>query len=62
MRTWHFLRPLSRSVAVISLAHLKNRLGQYAALWVGGFLLTGLAVLAGLTLRTSSSPWTRCYR
>lgn len=35
---------------MISLAHLKNRLGQYAALWVGGFLLTGVAVLAGLIL------------
>ena len=33
---------------MISLAHLKRRLGQYAALWVGGFLLTGAAVLAGL--------------
>ena len=33
---------------MISLGHLKRRLGQYAALWVGGFLLTGAAVLAGL--------------
>ena len=33
---------------MISLAHLKRRLGQYAALWVGGSLLTGAAVLAGL--------------
>lgn len=33
---------------MISLAHLKRRLGQYAALWVGGFLLTGAVVLAGL--------------
>ena len=33
---------------MISLAHLKDRLGQYAALWVGGFLLTAAAVLAGL--------------
>ena len=33
---------------MISLAHLKRRLGQYAALWVGGFLLTGAAVLAGM--------------
>ena len=35
---------------MISLAHLKRRLGQYAALWLGGFLLTGAAVLAGLLL------------
>jgi hypothetical protein len=40
--------PLPRSAVMISLAHLKRRLGQYAALWVGGFLLTGAAVLAGL--------------
>jgi hypothetical protein len=33
---------------MISLGHLKRRLGQYAALWIGGFLLTGAAVLAGL--------------
>lgn len=33
---------------MISLGHLKRRLGQYAAVWVGGFLLTGVAVLAGL--------------
>ena len=35
---------------MISLAHLKRRLGQYAALWVGGFVLTGVAVLAGLAV------------
>lgn len=35
---------------MISLAHLKRRLGQYAALWVGGFVLTGAAVAAGLML------------
>lgn len=29
---------------MISLAHLKRRLGQYAALWVGGFLLSGAGV------------------
>ena len=29
---------------MISLAHLKRRLGQYAALWVGGFLLAGAGV------------------
>lgn len=38
------------TVAMISLAHLKRRLGQYAALWVVAFLLSGAAVLAGLTL------------
>lgn len=34
---------------MIDLAHLKTRLGQYAALWVGGFLLSGGAVLGALT-------------
>lgn len=29
---------------MISLAHLKRRLGQYAALWVGAFLLSGAGV------------------
>ncbi|RZJ28136.1 MAG: hypothetical protein EON85_09665 [Brevundimonas sp.] len=29
---------------MISLGHLKSRLGQYAALWVGGFLLAGAGV------------------
>lgn len=29
---------------------LKRRLGQYAALWVGGFLMSGAAVLIGLSL------------
>lgn len=33
---------------MVSLAHLKRRLGQYAAVWVAGFLLSGLAILAGL--------------
>ncbi|MDP1914098.1 hypothetical protein [Brevundimonas sp.] len=28
--------------------YLKRRLGQYAALWVGGFVLSGAAILAGL--------------
>ncbi|MDI1325768.1 MAG: hypothetical protein PSV23_03105 [Brevundimonas sp.] len=32
---------------MIRLAHLKRRMGQYAALWVGGFLLGGAAILAG---------------
>lgn len=30
--------------------YLKRRLGQYAALWVGGFLLSGAAILLGLFL------------
>ncbi len=34
---------------MISLACLKRRLSQYAALWVGGFLLSGAAILIGLT-------------
>lgn len=29
---------------MISLAHLKRRLGQYAAVWVGAFLLAGVGV------------------
>jgi hypothetical protein len=33
--------------AVISLAHLKTRLGQYAAVWLGGFLLAGVGILTG---------------
>lgn len=33
---------------MIRLAHLKRRLGQYGALWVGGFVLSGAAILAGL--------------
>lgn len=33
---------------MISLAHLKVRLGQYAALWVAGFLLSGAAILTGM--------------
>ena len=28
------------------IAHIKRRLGQYGALWVGAFLLAGLAILA----------------
>lgn len=35
---------------MVSLAHLKRRLGQYAAVWVGAFLLSGAAILAGLAL------------
>ena len=30
--------------------YLKYRLGQYAALWVAGFLLSGAAILIGLTV------------
>jgi hypothetical protein len=33
---------------MVSLAHLKRRLGQYAAVWVTAFLLSGAAILAGL--------------
>ncbi len=33
---------------MISLAHLKRRLGQYGALWVAGFLLSGAAILVGM--------------
>jgi hypothetical protein len=34
--------------AMISLGHLKRRLGHYAALWVAAFLISGTAILAGL--------------
>ena len=33
---------------MFNLAYLKRRMGQYAALWVGGFLLSGAAILMGL--------------
>lgn len=33
---------------MISLGHIKRRLGQYAALWVGAFLLAGAGVLVSL--------------
>lgn len=33
---------------MIRLAHLKRRFGQYAAVWVGGFLLSGAAILIGM--------------
>jgi len=33
---------------MVSLAHLKRRLGQYAAVWVAAFLLSGTAILVGL--------------
>lgn len=33
---------------MISLAHIKRRLGQYGATWVIGFLVSGAAVLAGM--------------
>lgn len=33
---------------MISLDHIKRRLGQYAALWVGAFLLAGAGILVGL--------------
>ena len=33
---------------MISLAHIKRRLGQYAALWVAAFLLAGAAILIAM--------------
>lgn len=44
---------------MISVAHLKRRLGQYAALWVGAFLLSGAAILIGLffTDLMSAADW-----
>lgn len=33
---------------MFNLGYLKRRMGQYAALWVGGFLLSGAAILMGL--------------
>lgn len=33
---------------MFNLGYLKRRLGQYAALWVGGFLAGGAAILIGL--------------
>ena len=33
---------------MFNLAYLKRRMGQYAGLWVGGFLLSGAAILMGL--------------
>jgi hypothetical protein len=33
---------------MIGWAHVKRRLGQYAALWVAGFLAAGAAILLGL--------------
>ncbi len=33
---------------MFNLGYLKRRLGQYAAVWVGGFLLSGSAILIGL--------------
>lgn len=32
---------------MISLAHLKRRLGQYAALWVGAFIASGVGIWLG---------------
>lgn len=31
------------------MAHVKERLGQYAAVWLTGFFLSGLAILLGMT-------------
>jgi hypothetical protein len=49
-RTWlaGVLEPANGTVAMVSLAHLKRRLGQYAAVWVAGFMLAGTAILVGL--------------
>lgn len=33
---------------MVSLAHLKHRLGQYGATWVIGFLMSGLGILIGM--------------
>lgn len=33
---------------MISLAHLKTRFGQYAALWLGGFLFSGVCILISM--------------
>jgi len=38
----------ARKAVMFNLAYLKRRMGQYAALWVGGFLLSGAAILMGL--------------
>lgn len=40
--------PRGHPARMIRLAHLKRRLGQYAAVWVAGFLLSGSAILIGL--------------
>lgn len=34
---------------MFNLGYLKRRLGQYAGLWVGAFLLSGAAILIGMT-------------
>ena len=34
---------------MVGIGHLKQRLGQYAGLWVGGFLLSGAAILLLMT-------------
>lgn len=48
-RTRGILRPSPvGKVVMFNLAYLKRRMGQYAALWVGGFLLSGSAILIGL--------------
>ena len=34
---------------MFNLGHLKRRFGQYAGLWVGGFLLSGAGILIGMS-------------
>jgi len=35
---------------MFDIAHLKHRVSQYAALWVGGFLIAGAAILIAMTM------------
>lgn len=37
---------------MIGIGHLKRRFGQYAGVWVGVFLLSGVAILAMMALGT----------
>jgi hypothetical protein len=41
-------RHVAEEAVMFNLGYLKRRLGQYAALWVGGFLVGGAAILIGL--------------
>jgi hypothetical protein len=41
-------RRVAEEAVMFNLGYLKRRLGQYAALWVGGFLVGGAAILIGL--------------
>jgi hypothetical protein len=42
------LSALDKDEAMIGWGYVKRRLGQYGALWVGGFLAAGAAILIGL--------------